>query len=54
MLEVIEELLPDPDAGLTVKPEIEKSLLDIRSRRETESVGISAEEAVHRLSLKGE
>jgi len=28
--ETIEELLPDPDAGLTIKPEFEQSLLAIR------------------------
>jgi hypothetical protein len=54
VLEAIEEFLPDPDAGLSLKPEIEQSLLAIRDRRETESVGISAEEVARRLGLKGE
>jgi hypothetical protein len=51
VLEAIEEFLPDPDVGLTVKPEIEQSLLNIRNRREKEPVGISAEEVAHRLGL---
>jgi hypothetical protein len=42
VLEAIEELRFDPDAGLPVKPEFEQSLLEIRDRRETHSVGISA------------
>jgi hypothetical protein len=35
VLEAIEEFLPDPDAGLPLRPEIEQSLLEIRSRRES-------------------
>lgn len=53
VLEAIEELLPDPDAGLTIKPEFEQSLLAIRNRRETETVGISAADVARRLGLKG-
>jgi len=52
VLETIEEFLPDPDAGLTLKPEIVQSLLEIRNRRETAAVGISAEAVAHRLGLK--
>jgi hypothetical protein len=51
VLEVMEELLPDPDAGLTVKPEIQQSLIEIRHRRATTPVGIPAEEVVRRLEL---
>ncbi len=51
VLEVFEEFLPDPDAGLSVKPEIEQSLLEIRSRRAEKTVGISTEEVARRLGL---
>jgi hypothetical protein len=54
VLEALEDLLPDPDVRLTVKPEFEQSLLAIRNRRETENVGISAEEVARRLGLKSE
>jgi hypothetical protein len=54
VLEAIEELLPDPDAGLTVNPEFEQSLLAIRNRREPNTTGILAEEVAHRLGLKSE
>jgi hypothetical protein len=47
----IAELLPDPDSGLAIKPEFEQSLLEIRSRRETNTVGISAQEVADRLGL---
>ncbi len=54
--EAIEELLPDPDAGLTVKPEFEQSLLAIRQRRqtETEAVILSAAEVARQLGLSHE
>lgn len=44
VLAAIEGLLPDPDAGLAIKPEFEQSLLEIRDRRDTKMVGISAAE----------
>lgn len=54
VFEAIEALLPDPDAGLSVKPEFEQSLLAIRQRRETNSAGIPAVEVTYRLGLKNE
>ena len=39
--EALEELLPDPDAGRTVKEEVKQELLAIRRRRETKVRGIS-------------
>jgi len=52
VLEVIEEFLPDPDAGLALKPEIEQSLQQIRDRRKAGDISISAEEVARRLGLK--
>jgi hypothetical protein len=54
VLEVLEDLVPDPDARWRVKPEFEQSLLAIRDRRKTENMGLSAEEVARRLGLKGE
>ncbi|MDX2229832.1 MAG: hypothetical protein NW220_09355 [Leptolyngbyaceae cyanobacterium bins.349] len=54
VLEAIEELLPDPDAELSVKPEFEQSLLAIRQRRAAGVAGIPATEVARRLGLKGE
>jgi hypothetical protein len=61
VLEVLEDFLPDPDAGLTVKPEFEQSLLAIQQRRaagasairqnQAASAGISAAEVAERLGL---
>lgn len=51
VLEAIEEFLPDPDAGLPLRPEIEQSLLNIRSHRESKNTGISSEEVARRLGL---
>lgn len=31
--EALEDLLPDPDRGLTVNPEFEQTLLEMRDRR---------------------
>ena len=52
--EAIEELLPDPDAGLTIKLEFEQSLLAIRQRRQTEAVSLSAAEVARQLGLSHE
>jgi len=52
--ETLAELLPNPDAGLTVKPEFGQSLLTIRKRRETEAIGLSADEVADRLGLNRE
>lgn len=51
VLEVLEDLLPDPDAGLTVKPEFEQSLLAIQQQRAAGTSGISAAEVAKRLGL---
>jgi hypothetical protein len=39
--EALEELLPDPDEGLTVKEEFKQELLEIRKLRESGFRGIS-------------
>ncbi len=54
VLEALEDLVPDPDARLTVKPKFEQSLLAIRNRRKTENAGISAEDVARRLDLMSE
>jgi hypothetical protein len=46
VLEVLEDFLPDPDAGLTVKPEFEQSLLAIQQRRAAGASGIRQNQAV--------
>ena len=53
VLETLEELLPDPDEGRTVKEEFKQELLAIRKRRETGERSIPAEEVIHRLGLSG-
>jgi len=52
VLAAIEELLPDPDTGLNIKPEFEQSLLEIRDRRKSKTAGVSTEEVARRLGLK--
>jgi hypothetical protein len=42
VVEVLEDILPDPDAGLTVKAEFEQELLEIQRRRKTGTRGIPA------------
>ncbi|AFZ23204.1 hypothetical protein Cylst_0878 [Cylindrospermum stagnale PCC 7417] len=51
VMEAINEILPDPDEGKTVKEELKQHLLEIRKRRETGVRGISSEEVMHRLGL---
>ena len=53
VVEALADLLPDPDAGLTVKAELQQELLAMRHRRNQGIRGISTEEAMNRLSLGG-
>jgi hypothetical protein len=53
VVEALEDFLPDPDEGLTVKEEVMADLLAIRQRRAAGVHGISAEEALIRLGLGG-
>lgn len=51
VVEVLEDFLPDPDEGMTVKEEFKQELLEIQRRRKTGTRGISAKEARNRLGL---
>jgi 3-oxoacyl-[acyl-carrier protein] reductase len=51
--EALEDLLPDPDAGMTVKEEFKQDLLEIQERRKNGVRGIPASEAMKRLGLNG-
>jgi hypothetical protein len=51
VLEVLEDFLPDPDEGVTVKEELQQGLLEIQKRRQNGNRGISAQEAMSRLGL---
>jgi hypothetical protein len=51
VVEVLEDLLPDPDAGLIVKAEFEQELLEIQRRRKTGTRGIPAEEVMKKFGL---
>lgn len=42
VIESLEELLPDPDAGKTVKEQFQQELLEIRQRRKAGTKNISA------------
>ncbi|MBW4634267.1 MAG: hypothetical protein KME30_20860 [Iphinoe sp. HA4291-MV1] len=53
VMETLEELLPDPDEGRTLKQEFEQELLEIQKRRERGFQGIPAREVMHRLGLGG-
>ena len=46
VLEVLEDFLPDPDEGMTVKEEFKQELLEIQKLRKTGTRGISAQEAM--------
>ncbi len=50
--EALEDLLPDPDRGLAVKPEFEQTLLAMRDRRANATTGISAAEVAKQLGLE--
>ncbi|MUG94087.1 hypothetical protein F7734_17495 [Scytonema sp. UIC 10036] len=51
VLEVLEDFLPDPDAGMTIKEEFKQELVEIQRRRKSGTRGISAQEAASRLGL---
>lgn len=51
VVEALEDLMPDPDAGMTVKEEFKQELLEIQRRRQSGIRGISAEEAMKKLGL---
>lgn len=53
VVEALDELLPDPDEGRTVKQKFKDELLSIRQRRKAGSKGISAEDVMNRLGLNG-
>ncbi len=53
VMEVLGEILPNPDENKTVKQEFMQELLEIRRRRETGIRGIPTEEAMNRLGLDG-
>ncbi len=52
-METLEELLPDPDEGRTIKEEFKQELLAIRKRREKGERSIPSEEIMNRLGLGG-
>ncbi len=51
VIESLEELLPDPDAGKTVKEQFQQELLEIRQRRKAGTKNISADEVKQRLGI---
>lgn len=51
VVEVIEDILADPDEGMTVKQELKQELLEIQRRRKTGTRGISAIEVMSRFGL---
>lgn len=53
VVEAIEDILADPDEGMTVKQELKQELLEIQRRRKTGIRGISATEVMSRLGLGG-
>ncbi len=51
IMETLEEFLPDPDEGRTIKEDFKQELLKIRQRRKAGVRGIPTEEVIHRLGL---
>jgi hypothetical protein len=51
VMEALEEFLPDPHEGATVREEVLQELLEIRKRRESGVRGIPAEEVMRKLGL---
>lgn len=51
VIESLEDLLPDPDAGKTVKEQFQQELLEIRQRRKAGTKNISADEVKQRLGI---
>ena len=53
VIESLEDLLPDPDAGKIVKEKFQQELLEIRQRRKAGNQNISADEVKQRLGIIG-
>ena len=53
VIESLEDLLPDPDAGKIVKEKFQQELLEIRQRRKAGTKNISADEVKQRLGIIG-
>ncbi|MFN4777130.1 MAG: hypothetical protein ACK5VA_13335 [Pseudanabaena sp.] len=51
VIDSLEDLLPDPDAGKTVKEQFQQELLAIRQRRKLGTKNISADEVKQRLGI---
>ena len=51
VIESLEDLLPDPDVGKTVKEQFQQELLAIRQRRKLGTKNISADEVKQRLGI---
>lgn len=53
VIESLEDLLPNLDAGKTVKEQFQQELLEIRQRRKAGNQNISADEVKQRLGIIG-
>ena len=53
VIESLEDLLPNLDAGKTVKEQFQQELLEIRQRRKAGNQNISADEVKQRLEIIG-
>jgi hypothetical protein len=53
VMAVLEEVLDDPDEGLTLRSEVEQQLLASRQRRASGQRGISAVDVAQRLGTTG-
>ena len=53
VIESLEDLLPDPDAGKIVKEKFQQELLEIRQRRKAGTKNISADEVKQKLVIIG-
>jgi mRNA-degrading endonuclease RelE of RelBE toxin-antitoxin system len=51
VIESLEDLLPDRDAGRTVKDKFQQELLEIRQRRKAGTKNISGDEVKQRLRI---
>jgi DNA mismatch repair ATPase MutS len=51
VIESLEDLLPDPDAGKIIKEQFQQELLAIRQRRKLGTKNISADEVKQRLGI---
>ncbi len=52
LTEILQDSLDDPDYGLTVKESVKQQLLDIKHRRKSKKVTISAEEVAEKIGLE--